>query len=57
VQQTAGRILLCSVLEQGEGCRVDGNSSARPAIVKLKSLGAVESKGKARAARYYASAS
>jgi hypothetical protein len=29
----------------------------RPALMKLKSLGAVEPKGKARAMRYYASAS
>ena len=34
-----------------------GTAQLRPALMKLKSLGAVEPKGKARATRYYASAS
>ena len=34
-----------------------GTAELRPALMKLKSLGAVEPKGKARATRYYASAS
>jgi hypothetical protein len=34
-----------------------GTVQIRPALMKLKSLGAVEPKGKARATRYYASAS
>jgi hypothetical protein len=34
-----------------------GTAQLRPALLKLKSLGAVEPKGKARATRYYASAS
>lgn len=33
-----------------------GTALLRPALMKLKSLGAVEPKGKARATRYYASA-
>ena len=33
-----------------------GTAQLRPALMKLKSLGAVEPKGKARATRYYASA-
>jgi len=34
-----------------------GTAELRPALMMLKSLGAVEPKGKARATRYYASAS
>jgi hypothetical protein len=34
-----------------------GTAQLRPALTKLKSTGAVESKGKARATRYYVSAS
>ena len=34
-----------------------GTAEPRPALMKLKSLGTVEPKGKARATRYYASAS
>jgi hypothetical protein len=33
-----------------------GTAELRPALMKLKSLGAIEPKGKARATRYFASA-